>query len=477
MSNALNLIEPQVVPPLHPEFRPAVLANRAFVEATKASGEAVPLVIGLEREGGLRSVYKTQVYAPDSEMAAANLVYAERLVKTLLWIRGGWKIIVGGPEEIGRHIQQAYSEGGARSFDAELMGGVYEEPFTVEITDADAVGEPREQSVRIGRHLEGCRIGLDLGASDRKVAAVIDGEDVYSEEVPWDPKNQSDPQYHYDGIKDAFDTAAAHMPRVDAIGVSAAGIYINNRAMVASLFRGIPEDLFESRIKDIFLNIRDEDWPGVPIAVANDGDVTALAGAMSLEDNSVLGVAMGSSEAGGYVDAAGNVTGWLNELAFVPVDLNPAAPVDEWSGDYGCGVQYFSQQAVVRLAPAAGITLDESKAAPEQLADIQEMFAAGDERPQAIYETIGCYLGYAVAHYADFYDIHHLLILGRVTSGRGGQVILKKAQEVLEVEFPELAEQISMNLPDESERRVGQAIAAASLANLLLTGVDQYATA
>ena len=258
-------------------------------------------------------------------------------------------------------------------------------------------------------------------------------------------------------------SAASHMPRVDAIGVSAAGIYINNRAMVASLFRSIPEDLFESRIKDIFLNIRDEDWPGVPIAVANDGDVTALAGAMSLEDTGVLGIAMGSSEAGGYVNAEGNVTGWLNEVAFVPVDLNPAAPVDEWSGDYGCGVQYFSQEAVVRLAPAAGITLDESKGAPEKLADIQEMFASGDERPRAIYETIGCYLGYAIAHYADFYDIRHLLILGRVTSGKGGHVILEQAEEGLRVEFPELAQQINLHLPEESERRVGQAIAAASL--------------
>ncbi len=463
MSNTLNLIKPQVVPPLHPEFRPAALTNRALVEAAEASGEAVPLVIGLEREGGLRSVYETQVYAPNSDRAEANLCYTERLARTLLWIRGGWKLMVGGPEEIGRHIEQVYSEYGVRSFDGNLMGGVYEKPFTVEVTDADAVGEPHEQSVRIGRHLEGCRIGLDLGASDRKVAAVIDGEDVYSEEVPWDPKNQADAQYHYDGIKDAFDTAASHMPRVDAIGVSAAGIYIDNRAMVASLFRGIPEDLFESRISDIFLNIRDEDWPGVPIAVANDGDVTALAGAMSLEDNSVLGIAMGSSQAGGYVDAEGNITGWLNEVAFVPIDLNPAAPVDEWSGDYGCGVQYFSQQAVVRLAPAAGIPLDESKGAPEQLVDIQEMFAAGDERPRAIYETIGCYLGYAIAHYADFYDIRHLLIMGRVTSGEGGQIILKNAQYALETEFPERADQININLPEESERRVGQAIAAASL--------------
>ena len=461
MSNGWNLVAPQVAPPLDPQFRPAVLANHAFVEGVQASGEGVPLVIGLERENGLISVFATQAYASGSAMAPANLPYAERLVKTLLWQIGGGKIIVGGPEEIGQHIRQAYSAG-ARRFDAELISRVYERPLTVEITSAEAVPAAREQSMALGRHLNGCRIGLDLGASDRKVAAVIEGEAVFSEEVPWDPKTQSDPQYHHDGITESLRHAAAHMPRVDGIGVSAAGIYINNRAMVASLFRGISPDLFETRIKDIFLDIQKE-WGDIPLVAVNDGDVTALAGAMTLNDNAVLGIAMGSSEAGGYVNDEGNITGYLNEVAFMPVDFHPDAAVDEWSEDYGCGGQYFSQQAVIRLAPAAGIALDENLSPAQRLTTVQALLADGDERPQPIFETIGCYLGYAIAHYADFYDIRHLLILGRVTSGEGGHIIVEKATEVLQTEFPELLDRINVYLPEEAERRVGQAIAAASL--------------
>ena len=259
----------------------------------------------------------------------------------------------------------------------------------------------------------------------------------------------------------AMHHAAAHMPRVDAIGVSSAGIYINNRVMVASLFRGVPRDLFKARAQDILLRIQ-KDWGGVPLVAVNDGDVTALAGSMSLEDGCVLGIAMGSDEAGGYVNAESNIIGWLNELAFAPVDFNPGAPVNEWSGDRGCGGEYFSQKAVIRLAPLAGIELDETRTRAEKLKDVQALMAQGDERALKIYQTIGVYLGYAVAHYADLYRLKHVLILGRVTSGPGGQVILKEAQRVLEAEFPELAH-ISLNLPNEANRRVGQAIAAASL--------------
>jgi predicted NBD/HSP70 family sugar kinase len=256
--------------------------------------------------------------------------------------------------------------------------------------------------------------------------------------------------------------AAAHMPRVDAIGVSSAGIYIDNRVRVASLFRGIPKDRFEAEIAPLFIRIGKE-W-GVPLEVANDGDVTALAGSMNLNTNGVLGIALGSSEAGGYVTPEGNITGWLNELAFVPIDFSPHAPVDEWSGDRGCGVQYFSQEAVIRLAPKAGIEIDPSLATPaEKLKVVQELHAKGDERARLIFETIGVYMGYGVAYYADFYDINQLLILGRVTSGEGGPIILNGAQEVLKTEFPELAAKVKMDLPDEMARRVGQAVAAASL--------------
>lgn len=459
---SLLLAEPKFVPPLHRNFRPASLGDSRFRKAVKASGKGVPLAVALERPGNVRSVYRTDIFPPSHADWPASLFYAERVVKCLLWQRGGYKLTIGGPPEMAEYFRKLYCSGGGRAFDAELMARVYEKPFEVEASSADQVPAPRELSVKKGGHLDGCRIGFDAGASDRKVAAVVDGKAVWSEEVIWNPKEQKDPQYHFDGILAAMKAAATHMPRVDAIGVSSAGIYVNNRAMVASLFRGVPPDLFDKRVKNIFLDVAGN-WPGVPVEVANDGDVTALAGAMNLGEGAVLGIAMGSSQAAGYVTPEGTLTDWLSELAFVPVDYHPEAPVDEWSGDAGCGVQYFSQVAAIRLATAAGLNPAGTTPA-EKLKSIQGALAQGDQRAAQVFESIGCFLGYSVAHYADFYDIRHMLVLGRVVSGAGGEILMKSAREVLKGEFPAVAERVKFHLPEEeAERRVGQAVAAASL--------------
>jgi predicted NBD/HSP70 family sugar kinase len=390
-----------------------------------------------------------------------NFLYSERILKFLLWQRGGWRVHVGGPLEIGERLRSEYSEGRAREFDFRYFSDLYERPFTIVPCTPEAVPEPREFSISLGRHLEGCRVGFDLGASDRKASAVIDGKTIYSEEVPWDPRHASDPEYHYEQIMDSIRRAASKLPRLDAVGGSAAGVYINNRVRAASLFRGVPADLFEKKIAGLFLRIRDE--LGVPLEVINDGDVTALAGSMSLGKNPVLGIAMGSSEAAGYVDADGSLTGWLNELAFVPIDYRPNGPVDEWSGDRGCGVQYLSQVGAARVAEWAGMKFEPGLGPPEKLVALQDNMMAGDPLTRQVYETIGAYLGYAIAHYADFYDLKHILVLGRVTTGPGGEVIVGKAIEVLKTEFRDLSEKVSIALPDEASRRVGQAIAAAGL--------------
>jgi predicted NBD/HSP70 family sugar kinase len=454
-----------MAPPLHKRFCPAVLANQAFLSLVRKSGKGVPLVIGLERGDGSISVYRTECFGEGAESARLNLPSAERLAKFLLWQRGGWRFIIGGPSSVGEHIRQTYSPKGARAFDANFMGGIYERPFTVEITDPDTVPEPSEGTMRLGGHLDGCRIGFDLGATDRKVAAVVDGETIFTEEVVWDPRNATDPSYHFNEIMAALKSAGSRLPRVDAIGGSAAGVYINNRPRVASLYRGVPQNLFDDKIANLFIDLK-KAWDGIPFLVVNDGEVTALAGAMSLDDHAVLGIALGSSQAGGYVTESGEITTWLNELAFVPVDYHPQAPVDEWSRDTGVGAQYFSQQAVFRLAPEAGIEIDPSLGPADKLKHVQERLHAGDEQARAIFETIGHYVGYGVAHYANFYRLRHVLILGRVTSGDGGSIILSKAQEVLRRDFPELAEKIKLHLPDESSRRVGQAVAAASLLSI-----------
>jgi len=458
---SLKLVKPRFVPPLDADFRPAVLANRAFQAEVTESGAGVPLVIGLERAEGNISRFETMVFPDDHPQSEANLRYVERLVKFLLWQRGGWKLYIGGSPAIGNHIKAVYAPDGGRQFDYHFLGEqVYEKTFTVVPCAAAEVSPAQERGRPLGRHLDGYRIGFDLGASDRKVSAVVNGEAIYSEEVIWQPRQQANPQYHYNEIVTALKTAQSKMPRLDAIGGSSAGIYINNRPMVASLFRGIPAERF-GEIKHMFLRIRDEF--GVPLEVVNDGDVTALAGSMSLEDNPVLGLAMGSSEAAGYVNQAGNITGWLNELAFAPVDYSPTAPVDEWSGDLGCGARYFSQQCVFRLAPKVGINIPEELTDAEKLKFVQEKLEAGEAGVAKIWQSIGYYLGYTIAHYADFYELKQVLILGRVTSGRGGPLILAGANELLEAEFPELAAGINLQLPDEKSRRVGQSIAAASL--------------
>jgi predicted NBD/HSP70 family sugar kinase len=450
-------VTPKIAAPLDPGFQPAVLFNRHYVTAARASGRAVPLVLGLEREGGLVSRYGT-IVKPEAD--AETLRYVERIVKFLLWARGGWRLHVGGPKAIGAFLGKTYSPRGARKFDCGMMALAYGRKFQVVTTTAGRVPADKEMQVAAGGHLKGCRIGFDLGASDYKVSAVVDGEAIFTEETPWDPKTHADPEYHYHHLSAGLHRAAAHLPRVDAIGGSSAGIIVDNEIRVASLLRAVPKKLFP-KAAGIFKRIQKE-W-NVPVLVMNDGDVTALAGALSLRQKGMLGIAMGSSQAGGFMDRQGRILGWLNELAFVPVDLNPAAPAEEWSGDRGVGALYFSQQAVGKLLPAAKITLPEELGLPERLKEVQNLMAKGDDRAAKIYETIGVYLGYAIPHYAEFYDFRHMLILGRVTTGQGGDIVIAKAREVLEAEFPEVAAQVELHVPDEKSRRVGQAVAAASL--------------
>ena len=460
-------VSPRFRPPLDPEFLPASLWNRAYRAAVGASGHAQPLALALERSDGSVSLVRTALFPHEGDWVTPNELYVERLVKFLLWQRGGYKLTVAGDPRVAAYLQEVYAPGGRRDFDFHFMGErVYGLPMVIQAVAFEDAPAERETAAALGRHLDGCRIGFDLGASDRKCAAVIDGEVVHTEEVVWDPSFKADPQYHFDQINDTLKRAAAHLPRVDAIGGSAAGVYVNNEVRVASLFRGVPPDLFNSRVRRLFFELQAA-WHGVPLEVVNDGEVAALAGSMALEDNAVLGVSMGSSQAGGYVTPQGNITNWLNELAFAPIDYRAEAPVDEWSGDGGVGAQYFSQQAVARLAPAAGLDFPSAMPLAARLAETQALMRKGDPRARRIYETIGVYFGYAIAHYADFYRIRHLLVLGRVLTGEGGGVIVDTAHDVLRGEFPELAERIRLEIPSEKEKRHGQAVAAASLPRIL----------
>jgi predicted NBD/HSP70 family sugar kinase len=456
-----RLEPPGRIPPLDPEFRPAVLAHRRFRQSVDEHGRGAPLIFALERADESVSRTGTTVHPPDHPRAADNLAYAERLLKFLLWQHGAWKVSVAAPPEVLEYLSACYAADGARAFDADFMGQqVYQRPFTLAPCPPEDVPAAREAHQPLGRHLDGCRIGFDLGASDLKVSAVIDGQAVFSQEIEWHPREQADPGYHRQFILDALRLAASKLPRLDAIGGSSAGVYIHNRPMVASLFRGVPPERFDE-VRRLFVEISES--LGVPLEIANDGDVAALAGSMSLGQDAILGLALGSSEAAGYVTSEGTITDWLNELAFAPVDYSPSAPEEEWSGDRGCGASYFSQQAVFRLAPRAGIAIPADLSPARRLAFVQEKLEHGDEGAVNIWRTLGVYLGYGIAHYADFYALHHVLLLGRATSGSGGRLMLDEIRNVFTAEFPALAASLTVHLPDERSRRVGQAIAAASL--------------
>ncbi|HOI47349.1 MAG TPA: ROK family protein [Bacilli bacterium] len=444
-------------------FEPMILVLRQFQQEVEASKGKEPFAFSVERNEGYTYTFHLDIFS-NSNQVDRNFGILERLIKSVLWVVGGYKIYLGGNKAVSQKLKDAFSHGGLRKFDVHFMERVYERPFEVVMVDYNQVPQTKACSIPVGGNLDGCRIGFDAGGSDRKVSAVIDGQVVYSEEVVWLPKVNSDPRYHYEGILDSFKRAASKMPRVDAIGISSAGIYIDNRVRVASLFLKVDEKDFDRDVKDIYIRAAKE-IGDVPLEAANDGDVTALAGAMELKDNKVLGIAMGTSEAVGYINAEGTLNGWLSELAFVPVDFNPNSMEDEWSGDYGCGVKYFSQDSVIKLAPLAGITIDESLTPAEKLKVVQKLMANNDERARAIFETIGEYLGYSIPYYGLFYDIKHMLILGRVTSGEAGNIIIDKAKEVLNTHFKEFAS-INIIIPDEENRRVGQSIAAASLPKL-----------
>lgn len=457
-----------IKPILDPTFLPAAVALDEFEKEVQKYENRQHLIVAVERDQGY--IYRKEFdILPEGVNDKLNNKIVERFIKTVLWVVGGFRIYIAGSHKVYEQMKEYYSPKGLRAFDFDFMSTCYE--TTVEVVECTLENIPAEKkcSIPVGGHLNGRRIGFDAGGTDRKTSAVIDGKTVSSEEVVWSPKLHEDIEYHYEEIykalKDAVDKLGGD---VDGIGVSTAGVIINDRPMVSSLFIKTKKEDFEKQ-KRVYIDsigrLEKELGHKIPYVIANDGDVTALAGANDLKDNCVLGVAMGTSEAGGYINNEGNLNSWLSELAFVPVDFQENAPEDEWSKDVGVGCKYFSQDAVIRLAPVAGIEIDEKLSLGEKLKVVQELMNNGDERALKIYETIGVYLGYTLAYYARFYEIKHLMLLGRVMSGKGGDVILEKAKEVVKQELPELAK-VNICTPSEYMRRVGQSIAAASLAKI-----------
>ena len=437
-------------PILDKDFIPAIIWNRNFLKnATK------DISIAVERETGLFYRYDAKIGSNDKD----NAFYIERLVKMMLYVFGGITIYVND-EGMAKYLSECYSENGLRSFDKMFMERVFEKEFKVVYTDA--IPQTKDDTIAVGRKMNGFRVGLDLGGSDMKVSSMRNGDIIFAEEVVWLPMLNDNSAYHYEQIRNVIALGVEKLGgKIDAIGISTPGVCSENRIKIASMFIKVPIDEFNEKVKDIYINVAK--GFGVPVSVVNDGDVAALAGSIWLRKNNILGIAMGTSEAAGFIDRTGNITGRLNELAFAPVDYNTSSIHDEWSDDFGVGSQYFSQDAVIRLAPLAGITLPDHLTPPEKLKEVQELLQEGHSGARKIFETIGVYFGYAIAYYAEFYDIEYVQVLGRVLSGEGGDIIIEKANAVLNEEFPELTKKFTLYVPCEYEKRIGQSIAAASL--------------
>ncbi|MBQ8294872.1 MAG: ROK family protein, partial [Clostridia bacterium] len=287
-------------PKLDKAFQPMIKVLDAYEKDVNNSGNAAKVTLVVERNGGYNYVYTYNAFK-DGVNDVLNFRIAERIAKTILWVIGGFKISVAGSKSIYEYLKQAYTLDGLRAFDVKMMSEIYGKEFEVEWLEESEIPQQKNASIRVGGYLDGCRIGFDAGGSDRKVSAVIDGEVVYSEEVVWNPKTTEDPTYHHNEILTAMKTAASKMPTVDAIGVSSAGTYIDNQIMVASLFIKVDREKHGDYVKNMYINAAKEISKAygkdIPLEVANDGDVTALAGAIDLDDNGVLGIAMGTSEA------------------------------------------------------------------------------------------------------------------------------------------------------------------------------------
>ncbi|MCL2819332.1 MAG: ROK family protein [Oscillospiraceae bacterium] len=443
-------------PELDPGFIPVFKFNKAYLKTAKQ-----PFSFAIERNDNQIFVKSTFIQGGE-ENAEADLLYTERLLKFELWQKGGFKIYINGDASIIGKLKQIYSPDGARAFDAKFMSRVYQKAF--EIIGCDKLPEPYESKKVVGGHFDGCRVGVDFGGSDYKVAAVIDGEAVYSNETVWNPKTNSDPDYHLANITAAMKEAAEHLPRVDAIGISSAGLVGNNKVLYAQLYGEVPENLYATRIKDIYAQAVSAVGKDIPFEVANDGDVAALAGAICLSKKNILGLAMGTSYIGGFIDKTGNLSNRISELAFAPADLSPDAAADVWTKDIGVGVQYFCQEAVIKLAPAADIDISGYDTPAKKLKAVQKQLAEGHKGAAAIFKTIGSYLGHTIPQYVEIYGAESYLLLGRVVSGKGGDIIKETAEMVLKDEYPELSAEIL--LPDEKTRRMGQSVAAASLPKL-----------
>jgi len=485
----LLLTRPKIPAPLDPNFSPVILGKRAYLAAAKDCKDklewALPRADGCAR-------YTLPVFPDGSEDAEASAYLAGVLIQEMIWQRSASGLLLSGPAGICANLKAAFSVGGAYDFEVTSMPNVCGTPLatfeTKIVASAADMPAAKDTPQVCGKEANGNRLAFDLGKSDIKTVAVKDGEVLDSAETEWDVTNP-DPQYHFDAIvaamrKTIANAEAKGFGKIQAVGGSATGtVSGENDATWCDIFPNVPPDVYKAKVVDIFKRISKEVAGDVPLKVINDGEVTALAAVQKLGGKgNVLGISMGSSEGGGYANGDGNLLGWINELCYIRLDLNPDAPTDPWTKGAHTGIShmYLGQRGATKLAAAAGVAVADNLVFPHPdmctirhenhaqcLKQIQAAMKDPEKKKQCslLYETVGVYLGYGLAQYCEFYPIQHVMILGRVSKGDGGDLMLATAKKVLETEFPELPA-IQFHTADDHFKAVGQCIAAAALPSL-----------
>jgi predicted NBD/HSP70 family sugar kinase len=474
------LVRPRVPAPLDPNFSPVVLGKKKYLKYVSGS----PFVVewALERSDGVARG-KLPVFADSHPDVDASVHLAGVLIQEMIWQRSAFRLLLCGPPGTCGALLRAFSPEGKYAFEVRTMPKVcgLTKAFEVRMVfSAAELPPPRDTPQRCGSDASGCRLAFDLGKSDIKTVAVQDNQVLHSKETEWDVTNP-DPQYHWEMILSALQDTAQHLPRIDAIGGSATGTLSgDNGATWCDIFPNVPPEVYKEKVVPIFRNLAKK-FGDVPLKVINDGEVTALAGKMMVNQGNLFGISMGSSEGGGYCDEEGRLLGWINEMCYIQLDLNPEAVTDPWTkGHTGISHMYLGQRGATKLVEKGGVDVPEElrpdhsnmntmkhEGHAKCLKLIQAAMKDPAKEPQArkIYETVGVYLGYGLAQYSEHYKIENALILGRVSSGAGGDVLIAKAKEVLAVEFPDIPP-IKFHFADEHFKRVGQCIAAAALPTL-----------
>merc|ERR1719436_1599403 len=401
-----------------------------------AAGSKFNLEWALPRADGCAR-YKMPVFADGHEDVEASIYLAGVLIQEMMWQRSAACLMLSGPPKQTEALKAAFSAGGMYEFEIKSMPNVCGTPdktFEVKICKPEELPPAKDTPQVCGKEANGCRLAFDLGKSDIKTVAVKDGEVLYSKETEWDVTNV-DPEYHYKAIVDALNLAKAALPKVDAVGGSATGTVSGaNEATWCDIFPNVPPDVYKAKVVDIFVRMAKEVAGDVPLKVINDGEVTALAAVQKIGKGNIMGISMGSSEGGGYANTDGNLLGWINELCYIKLDLNPEAPTDPWTKGAHRGIShlYLGQRGATKLAakitevpenykyPHPDMCTIKHEDHAQCLKLVQKAMEADPEKASDLYKTCGVYLGYGLAQYCEHYKIDHVMILGRVSKGAGG---------------------------------------------------------